>query len=104
MLAGLSSSTPANPQDPSAITRIPMPSSSTSSTDATTPFLTVSRCTVLLMIRQSAYDAPAAEAASNARSLRSRTRAEYTAGVLPVHGQPTQLPALQLHAAVSKSG
>ena len=54
MLAGLRSSTPANPQAPPAITRMPMPSSSNTSTDATTPFFTVSRCTLLLMIRQSA--------------------------------------------------
>ena len=69
-LAALRSSTPANPQAPPAITRMPMPSSSNSSTDATTPFLTVSRCTVRLMTLQSAYDAPAADAASSARSLR----------------------------------
>ena len=69
-LAALRSSTPANPQAPPAITRMPMPSSSKSSTEATTPFLTVIRCTVRLMTLQSAYDAPAADAASSARSLR----------------------------------
>src|SRR5580700_5863329 len=77
-LPALRSSMLANPQAPPAITRMPMPSSSDSSTDATAPFLTVSRCTVRLMTLQSAYVAPAAAAASRARALRSRTRAEYT--------------------------
>ena len=42
-LAALRSSMLANPQAPPAITRMPMPSSSKSSTEATTPFLTVNR-------------------------------------------------------------
>ena len=42
-LAALRSSMLANPQAPPAITRMPIPSSSKSSTEATTPFLTVNR-------------------------------------------------------------